>query len=172
MSSSEPVDHRVREARVVRVPHQERPAREIPPSGAAEPLQGRLIVRELHTDRPVPRPVAAERFRGDAESPRPGVSRADAPPGEEERPFRPRLAIEPAAHEREVVRRVHDDLTGGDWRVFERDARRVPGSRGPRCLYFDGEGIVRRVWHYPADWAQLPAPALLALMDRPPLGER
>ncbi|WP_284348142.1 hypothetical protein [Roseisolibacter agri] len=75
-------------------------------------------------------------------------------------------------HEREVVRRVFDERTGDEWRVFERDTRRIPGSRGARCLFFDGEGIVRRVWHYPADWQSLPAAALLALMDRPPLGDR
>ena len=73
------------------------------------------------------------------------------------------------SREREVVRRIHDEQTGDEWRVFERDARMVPGSRGPRCLYFDAEGIVRRVWHYPSDWQGLPAAALLALMERSPL---
>lgn len=73
--------------------------------------------------------------------------------------------------ERDGVRRVFDERTGDEWLVFERDARRVPGTRGPRCLFFDGEGIVRRVWHFPPDWQTLPAAALLALMDRPPLGD-
>ncbi|MGZ8376657.1 MAG: hypothetical protein ACXW05_18590 [Gemmatirosa sp.] len=69
------------------------------------------------------------------------------------------------------MRRIFDEGTGDEWLVFERDARRIPGTRGPRCLFFDGEGIVRRVWHYPPDWPTLPAAALLALMDRPPLGD-
>lgn len=77
-----------------------------------------------------------------------------------------------AASEREMERVIFDEGTGAEWRVFERDARSIPGSRGPRCLYFDGEGIVRRVWHYPADWSSMPVSALLALMEHPPLGQR
>jgi hypothetical protein len=72
---------------------------------------------------------------------------------------------------RDVPRRVFDERTGDEWRVFERDAAHIPGARGDRCLFFDGEGIVRRVWRYPADWGSLPSAALLALMDQPPLGD-
>ena len=134
-------------------------------------------------DRPVTRPVAAEaadeRARSEQPaSPAPAPPRADAP-GHEGAHDDARGGAAggvrrgaPPEPEREVVRRVFDERTGDEWRVFERDARRIPGSRGARCLFFDGEGIVRRVWHYPADWQTLPAAALLALMDRPPLGER
>lgn len=139
-------------------------------------------------DRPVTRTVAAEasgeRARVDQPAtPAPPPTRADASPPRDDGPSPgardgvpgalPRVAPVGAPEpEREVVRRVFDERTGDEWRVFERDARRIPGTRGARCLFFDGEGIVRRVWHYPADWQTLPAAALLALMDRPPLGER
>ena len=101
----------------------------------------RLVVREA-------RPVAAsERAAPD-----------ELPWGQEAR----------RAGDREVVRRVHDEHTGNDWRVFERDARRVPGASGERCLYFDADGIVRRVWSYPDDWHALSPHELLELMERPP----
>ncbi|MDF1501564.1 hypothetical protein [Roseisolibacter sp. H3M3-2] len=70
---------------------------------------------------------------------------------------------------RDSVRRVFDERTGEEWRVSERDARHIPGARGTRCLVFDGEGIVRRVWRFPADWPTLPAATLLGLMDAHPL---
>jgi hypothetical protein len=168
MSPSDSADRRVPEGRAVRLPHQERSSWAHPEPASAEPAMGR--VRALRSDRPVSRPVASERHPHDPESPRVGIHRADA--REEE------VGVAPASRqnssmnsnrEREVVRRVHDDRTGDEWRVFERDARLVPGSRGPRCLYFDGEGIVRRVWQYPSDWQSLPAAALLALMERSPL---
>jgi hypothetical protein len=169
-SSSEPVDLHALDARAVRVPNQDRPARVLPLPVEAEPPEGRVVLRELRTDRPVSRSVAAERLPSDGEWSRGDVpwanarERADSELWADEQPS--------DAAEREVVRRLHDDRTGGDWRVFERDARRIPGSRGPRCLYFDGEGVVRRVWQYPPDWLQLPADDLLGLMDRPPYGER
>jgi hypothetical protein len=116
----------------------------------------------------VPRAVAAD-ARGGAESAPTGDPLADGTPGDGSR--RGAGASDGVA-EREVVRRVFDERTGDEWLVFERDARRIPGTRGARCLFFDGEGIVRRVWHYPPDWQTLPAAALLALMDRPPLDDR
>jgi hypothetical protein len=75
----------------------------------------------------------------------------------------------PGITERDAVRRVFDERTGEEWRVSERDARHIPGARGARCLVFDGEGIVRRVWHVPPDWPALAPQALLGLMDRHPL---
>ena len=75
----------------------------------------------------------------------------------------------PGGAERDAVRRVFDERTGEEWRVSERDARHIPGARGARCLVFDGEGIVRRVWHVPPDWPALAPQALLGLMDRHPL---
>ena len=134
-------------------------ARREPTSRAPDPYVDRLVPRTVAAD------AAGDRVpRGD-----PGSAGAASPvrvgPSHDGGPAEPE-------HEREVVRRLFDERTGDEWRVFERDTRRIPGSRGARCLFFDGEGIVRRVWHYPDDWQSLPAAALLALMDRPPLGDR
>lgn len=105
------------------------------------------------------------------------VARGEVPPSHAASrtavsPAEDRAAADPGrtpwVGERELVRHIHDDRTGNEWRIFERDARQVPGSRGPRCLYFDAEGIVRRVWAYPPDWHRLSPGALLALMERPP----
>ena len=53
------------------------------------------------------------------------------------------------------------------WRVTERDARRDPGSRGDRCLVFECETAIRRVWVYPPAWRTLSAPELEALSWAP-----
>lgn len=172
MSSPDPADRHAPDACVIRISHQEPPTRAVRPPPASELARGRVVVRELRTERPVPRRVAAERIPADAESPRREVRHADwRPPADREvtAEVAHESGGEGAESDRAVVRRIHDDRTGGEWRVFERDARFVPGSCAPRCLYFDGEGIVRRVWHYPADWPSLSPAALLALMDRPPL---
>ena len=39
-------------------------------------------------------------------------------------------------------------------------------ARGPRCLLFEREGVIRRVWAYPPGWAGLPDAALDALSWR------
>ena len=49
---------------------------------------------------------------------------------------------------------------GVEWHVREVDAGSIPGSRSPRCLIFDSEGIVRRVWEYPDAWTELSDDAL------------
>ena len=170
MSPSDSADRRASEGRAIRLPHQERFAQVASVSASPAPAAGRMEVRALRTDRPVSRPVAAECHPGDAESRRAAVHRADAHPEELREAPASRPDHNTSFHrDREVFRRIHDDRTGGEWQVFERDARLVPGSRGPSCLYFDGEGIVRRVWHYPPDWQSLPPAALLELMDRSPL---
>jgi hypothetical protein len=58
---------------------------------------------------------------------------------------------------------VSDPLTGLRWTVSEISAHTLPGSRGSTCLVFQAEGIARRVWHYPAHWADLPSPELCSL---------
>lgn len=58
------------------------------------------------------------------------------------------------------------DRKGVTWRVVERSTDDVPGARGPRCLIFLCEAVVRRVWSYPADWYALSASALEALCER------
>jgi len=57
------------------------------------------------------------------------------------------------------------DGTGVSWRVVERGTTEVPGARGPRCLIFLSEAVVRRVWTYPSDWQHLSATDLEALTD-------
>jgi len=54
---------------------------------------------------------------------------------------------------------------GIQWHVHEASATHVPGARRDRCLIFDSEGVVRRVWAYPSDWMNLPDDALWALID-------
>ena len=63
-----------------------------------------------------------------------------------------------------VVSYVDDDHIL--WYVEEHDGRAVPGSRGERCLLFASEGVVRRVWDYPADWRDLLPAALSAVSWR------
>jgi hypothetical protein len=52
------------------------------------------------------------------------------------------------------------------WRVREVDGETVPAARGSRCLIFDSESAVRRVWDYPADWRDLPPGELAAVSWR------
>ena len=51
------------------------------------------------------------------------------------------------------------------WHVHEANAAHVPGARRDRCLIFDSDGIVRRVWAYPSDWMTLTDDALWSLTD-------
>ena len=57
------------------------------------------------------------------------------------------------------------DREGVLWRVVERATADLPGARGPCCLIFLSEAVVRRVWTYPSDWRQLTWPELVALTD-------
>src|SRR5829696_6442285 len=58
---------------------------------------------------------------------------------------------------------IHDAV---EWHVHEVDAGKVPGSRSSRCLIFDSEGIVRRVWEYPSTWAELSDDALWGIIQQ------
>jgi hypothetical protein len=54
------------------------------------------------------------------------------------------------------------------------DCRALPGARGERCLVFDSDGVVRRIWTFPDAWSELSDDALYAIMiafvaDPPPL---
>ena len=57
------------------------------------------------------------------------------------------------------------DSQGREWRVYERTATDMSPMAGHRSLVFDTEGIVRRLWRYPATWASLPDAELAGLMD-------
>ena len=54
------------------------------------------------------------------------------------------------------------------WRVREGDC--PPGMAAPpgrtRCLIFESESVVRRVWDFPADWRRLAPEELLAVSWR------
>jgi hypothetical protein len=68
--------------------------------------------------------------------------------------------------EHEGPRVLVEPGTGLRWQVREVDARYVPAARGDRCLIFDAETVVRRLWVYPAEWRQMPGDELLRLAAR------
>jgi len=59
---------------------------------------------------------------------------------------------------------THDGVA---WRVREADTSESPGARAAGCLIFDADGIVRRAWSYPRDWAELDDDALWAVLEVP-----
>ncbi len=46
-------------------------------------------------------------------------------------------------------------VDGVEWHVREVSAASVPGTQSERCLIFDSEMTVRRVWDYPAGWSEM-----------------
>ena len=56
---------------------------------------------------------------------------------------------------------VVKDASGNRWRVTEVSGRFVPGAQGEACLVFESDCAIRRVWHYPPTWRDLPEPELL-----------
>src|SRR4051812_36798786 len=56
---------------------------------------------------------------------------------------------------------------GVRWTVHEESAARTPGAKSHRCLIFDSEGIVRRLWAFPNGWANLPDDQILSLLEAP-----
>jgi len=61
-------------------------------------------------------------------------------------------------HGERIIQRG-DDM----WTVREMNTEHVPGARGRRCLICESTAIVRRLWNYPEDWANLSDEALLRL---------
>jgi hypothetical protein len=59
------------------------------------------------------------------------------------------------------------DALGREWHVYERGSSVQSPIPARPSLVFDTEGIVRRLWHYPVGWAELPDEALLGLMEEP-----
>ncbi|MGH7621639.1 MAG: hypothetical protein ACREMU_04815, partial [Gemmatimonadaceae bacterium] len=54
---------------------------------------------------------------------------------------------------------------GTRWTVRETDTSHVPGAHGARCLIFESDGILRRAWLYPTNWALLSDQQLIAVME-------
>ena len=61
-------------------------------------------------------------------------------------------------------RMVTDRDTGRTWQIWEADTARIPGARGARCLIFDAQDVIRRVWLVPDDWRAMTDEGLLRLM--------
>jgi len=57
------------------------------------------------------------------------------------------------------------DAQGREWRIYERPSGDLSPFAGRSSLVFDTDGIVRRLWRYPAAWAVLSDSDLLQLMD-------
>jgi hypothetical protein len=54
------------------------------------------------------------------------------------------------------------------WVIREVSTEHVPGARAGRCLIFESEGVVRRVWTFPDDWRRLSDDATWALLTVAP----
>ncbi len=63
--------------------------------------------------------------------------------------------------ERSTPPRVIKDSSGTHWRVTEVRGADVPGARGDACLVFECDTAIRRVWHYPRSWRDLPPSDLI-----------
>ena len=97
----------------------------------------------------------------------PSGARRDANPTAAPADWRPAPDREVALRvEHEGPRVLVEPGTGLRWQVREVDARYVPAARGDRCLIFDAETVVRRLWVYPAEWRQMPGDELLRLAAR------
>jgi hypothetical protein len=57
------------------------------------------------------------------------------------------------------------DADGREWRIYERTMTDSFPGASRASLVFDSDGIVRRLWRYPASWSALPDGELLRLMD-------
>jgi hypothetical protein len=68
-----------------------------------------------------------------------------------------------AAAESPASPHVVRDSTGTRWQVREISGRGVPGARGDACLVFESDAAIRRVWHYPPCWRELPGTELIQL---------
>jgi hypothetical protein len=52
------------------------------------------------------------------------------------------------------------DSHGHSWTVSEVRSSNVPGAHADRCLVFESDFAVRRVWSYPERWRELDPRAL------------
>ena len=77
----------------------------------------------------------------------------------------PQHALEERPQSLQAGRRmVTDPDTGRTWQIREADTARIPGARGARCLIFDAQDVIRRVWLVPDDWRAMTDEGLLRLM--------
>ena len=53
-----------------------------------------------------------------------------------------------------------------EWSVCEIDCTHIPGARAARCLLFDSEFVMRRVYDFPQTWFALSDAELLAVSWR------
>ena len=74
-----------------------------------------------------------------------------------------RGASQPAASDREIVRRSYMDRDGLTWEVREVEGADVPGARGGACLVFESPVVIRRVWDVPPNWRAMSADELSEL---------
>jgi hypothetical protein len=66
-----------------------------------------------------------------------------------------------------VSQRVVYDGDGVEWTVRELDATSMTRARHPTCLIFENHQVVRKLWHFPADWRTYGDAALLAMSENP-----
>jgi hypothetical protein len=52
------------------------------------------------------------------------------------------------------------------WAVHEADCGHLADARAPRCLLFESDAVVRRVFFFPPEWAALSTEELIALARR------
>ena len=69
------------------------------------------------------------------------------------------------AHAPVFAERIVFDSHGVEWMVRELDAAALPGARSQRCLIVENHQVVRKLWHYPADWTLYGDAALLAMSE-------
>jgi hypothetical protein len=58
---------------------------------------------------------------------------------------------------------VVDPDTSVRWSISEIVAFAIPAAPRATCLIFAAEGVARRIWHYPLNWADLSARDLIKL---------
>ena len=65
-----------------------------------------------------------------------------------------------------AMERIFRDPRDRLWCVREIDAT-VPGRARERCLILESTeaGVVRRVWHYPTNWRELPIDRVIELLE-------
>lgn len=66
-----------------------------------------------------------------------------------------------------IASRVVAGREGMPWTVRELDTRDMHRAQAATCLVFENHAVVRRCWHYPADWETLDDAALIQIVEAP-----